>query len=317
MRGHESREGARRTGLAPAHARIVIGSPPGEPSARLRRDVLRGLSRTPKMLPSMHLYDARGSELFRQIMELPEYYVTRVEREILRAYARRIVAPLLASGTGLDVIDLGAGDGLKTRVLLEHGCSAAARLRYLPIDVSETRARRRRSRVPPRSSRGSRRRAWSASTPRASRWLARRDPDAAAARADARLEHRQHDARRGRGASSAALRERAACRATTCWSASTWSRTPTLLQRAYDDASGVTAEFNLNLLRRINRELDARLRSVRVPAPRDVLAGAARDGELPAQPAPAERARRRPRASVRAVGAAAHRDLVQVPGRAR
>src|SRR5688572_20439273 len=92
---------------------IAYASRPEQPLLRFRTDVERGLARRPKRLPSLHLYDACGSELFRRIMELPEYYVTRVELAILERHAPRIVAPLLVAPGGLDVLDLGAGDGKK------------------------------------------------------------------------------------------------------------------------------------------------------------------------------------------------------------
>lgn len=94
-------------------------------------DVLHGLSEKPKRLPSRWIYDEHGSRLFSEICELDEYYPTRCEAEILHAYARDILA---AAGAPLDVIDLGAGDGRKSSILLE----AASGARYVPIDISES-----------------------------------------------------------------------------------------------------------------------------------------------------------------------------------
>ncbi|MDX5347744.1 MAG: L-histidine N(alpha)-methyltransferase, partial [Hymenobacteraceae bacterium] len=74
------------------------------------KDVDAGLSQSPKTLSSMYFYDARGSELFRQIMDLPEYYLTRSEFEILQEEQEKITA-LFAENSFFHLIDLGAGDG--------------------------------------------------------------------------------------------------------------------------------------------------------------------------------------------------------------
>lgn len=98
-------------------------------------EVLVGLSETPKRLPSRYLYDDAGSELFRRITDLPEYYPTRSEHQILERHKADILA--LTSGEPLNLVDLGAGDGRKTRVLLEHFTKAGKDFRYVPIDISE------------------------------------------------------------------------------------------------------------------------------------------------------------------------------------
>ncbi|MFJ7625295.1 L-histidine N(alpha)-methyltransferase [Streptomyces sp. NPDC097595] len=99
--------------------------------AALRADVLHGLSRRPKTLPPKWFYDARGSELFEEITRLPEYYPTRAEREILIDRAGEIAA---ASGART-LVELGSGSSEKTRHLLD----ALADLHsYVPVDVSES-----------------------------------------------------------------------------------------------------------------------------------------------------------------------------------
>lgn len=99
--------------------------------AALRADVLSGLTRHPKTLPPKWFYDARGSELFEDITRLPEYYPTRAEREILEERAEEIAA---ASGART-VIELGSGSSEKTRHLLNalEGLES-----YVPVDVSES-----------------------------------------------------------------------------------------------------------------------------------------------------------------------------------
>lgn len=98
-------------------------------------EVLVGLSEMPKRLPSRYLYDDHGSELFRRITALPEYYPTRCEHEILERHKGDILA--LTSDAPLNLVDLGAGDGHKTRILLEHFLKAGKDFRYVPIDISE------------------------------------------------------------------------------------------------------------------------------------------------------------------------------------
>lgn len=94
----------------------------------LADDVLDGLTRPFKELPPKHLYDARGSELFDRICELPEYYPTRTEMRILRTRGAELM-------DGVDeLVELGSGATTKARVLLEAGAAE----RYVPVDVSET-----------------------------------------------------------------------------------------------------------------------------------------------------------------------------------
>ncbi|MFG3409977.1 L-histidine N(alpha)-methyltransferase [Streptomyces sp. NPDC048142] len=99
--------------------------------AALRADVLSGLTRHPKTLPPKWFYDARGSELFEEITRLPEYYPTRAEREILQDRAEEIAA---ASGART-VIELGSGSSEKTRHLLDVLPELHS---YVPVDVSES-----------------------------------------------------------------------------------------------------------------------------------------------------------------------------------
>jgi L-histidine N-alpha-methyltransferase len=99
--------------------------------AALRADVLHGLTRTPKTLPPKWFYDARGSELFEEITELPEYYPTRAEREILLARSAEI-AEVTAART---LVELGSGSSDKTRHLLDELSDLHT---YVPVDVSES-----------------------------------------------------------------------------------------------------------------------------------------------------------------------------------
>ena len=100
----------------------------------LANDVLDGLTRPFKELPPKHFYDARGSELFERICELPEYYPTRTETDILRGRAREIVA---CTGAG-ELVELGSGAADKARIVLDAMADADTLKRYVPFDVSET-----------------------------------------------------------------------------------------------------------------------------------------------------------------------------------
>ena len=107
-----------------------------EPAARdtrteFLRDVLAGLSKPHKCLPCQYFYDAAGSELFEQITELPEYYPTRTETAILQAHAQEIATAL---GEQILLVEYGAGASTKTRILLDALVRPAG---YVPIDVSE------------------------------------------------------------------------------------------------------------------------------------------------------------------------------------
>jgi L-histidine Nalpha-methyltransferase len=114
---------------------ITINSFLDEANERvLADDVLDGLTRPFKELPPKHFYDSRGSELFERICELPEYYPTRTEMKILTDRADEIVAE---TGAG-ELVELGSGAAEKARVLLGAMERAGTLTRYVPLDVSET-----------------------------------------------------------------------------------------------------------------------------------------------------------------------------------
>lgn len=94
------------------------------------RDVLTGLTQTPRHLPCKYFYDDRGSRLFEEISGLREYYPTRTELAIMRRHAREIANQI---GPGSMLVDLGSGSGVKTRLLLDHLPDAVA---YVPVDIS-------------------------------------------------------------------------------------------------------------------------------------------------------------------------------------
>lgn len=98
-------------------------------------DILLGLSKGPKALPSKYFYDAEGNRLFQKIMELPEYYLTECEFEIFRNHGVRISE--FIGSSPFNLVELGAGDGQKTRVLIEYFLGGDLVFRYIPIDICE------------------------------------------------------------------------------------------------------------------------------------------------------------------------------------
>ncbi|HKE31931.1 MAG TPA: L-histidine N(alpha)-methyltransferase [Candidatus Angelobacter sp.] len=101
----------------------------------LAEEVLEGLSASPKRLPPKLFYDSRGSRLFEQITELPEYYLTRTERAIFQEYAGEIVQQ---AGSNLTLIELGAGSASKTRILVEALARRQLQVGFYPVDVSRS-----------------------------------------------------------------------------------------------------------------------------------------------------------------------------------
>ena len=113
---------------------ITIHSCVSEAEERvLADDVLDGLTKPFKEIPPKHFYDARGSELFERICELPEYYPTRTERQILEDHAAAIVDETGAA----ELVELGSGSADKARILLDAMEQAGTLRRYIPLDVSE------------------------------------------------------------------------------------------------------------------------------------------------------------------------------------
>lgn len=104
------------------------------PKSEMLDEVRSGLARAQKELPPKYFYDLAGSLLFEEITRLPEYYLTRVERELLVQHT-----PALMSSTGVrTLVELGAGSASKTRILLDGMVHSSAGGSYVPIDVSET-----------------------------------------------------------------------------------------------------------------------------------------------------------------------------------
>ncbi len=212
--------------------------------AALRTDVRDGLTRSPKSLPPKWFYDARGSELFEEITRLPEYYPTRAEREILLERAREIAS---VSGART-LVELGSGSSEKTRHLIE---ALPALDTYVPVDVSES-ALTGAAKILLEEHPGLRVHALLADFTRAMRL-----PESPGPRLVVFL---------GGTIGNLLPPERAVFLADVRAMLSPGDallmgtdlvKDPAVLVSAYDDAQGVTAEFNRNVLSVVNRELGA------------------------------------------------------------
>ncbi len=222
-------------------------------TAELAAAVAAGLGAAPRRLSSRFFYDDAGSDLFRQIMALLEYYPTRAELALLTAHAPALAAALAPPpGEPLHLVELGAGDGLKTRVLLQALLAAGVELEYVPIDISAAALAGLTAalatempavRVAPLE----------AEYTAGLRALAARPGRKAVLFLGSNIGNfdeagRQHFLR------SLAAHLTAADRLLVGFDL---RKNPRRIHAAYDDAAGVTAAFNLNLLRRLNRELGA------------------------------------------------------------
>src|ERR1700753_2487606 len=116
---------------------ISLPKLPAFASTPIAVEVFTGLTGDPKTLSPWLFYDEAGSRLFEEITELPEYYVTRTERQILAEHAEEIVTAA-AGGRDLSMIELGAGTATKTGLLLNAAVGLQGSVTYYPIDVSES-----------------------------------------------------------------------------------------------------------------------------------------------------------------------------------
>src|SRR5690606_36153120 len=101
----------------------------------MAREITHGLAQTPKTLSSKYFYDAAGSRIFQQITELQEYYPTRTEFKILEEQQAEI-AGFFGPSDFFHLVELGAGDGLKTKILLKQLTRLKAAFEYVPVDIS-------------------------------------------------------------------------------------------------------------------------------------------------------------------------------------
>ena len=226
----------------------IAGRPDSTLHAGLLRDVAHGLSAPQKELPPKYFYDRRGSELFDEITRLPEYYLTRAERALLDCWS----GPLMVALRPAALVELGAGSADKTRLLLDAMVYAGSGEVYVPIDVSaeflEDSASRLRAEFPTLGIEplvadivdpldlGD-----DLPSPAIIAFLGSTIGNFDPAGAVRLLRNVARAIRPGdRLVLGADLR-----------------KDPKIIERAYNDAQGITAEFNLNVLRVVNRELGA------------------------------------------------------------
>ena len=220
----------------------------GSQERSLAEDVLDGLTRPFKELPPKHFYDARGAELFDQICELPEYYPTRAERAILEQKA----SELAALTNAVELVELGSGTAAKTRVLLDALHAAGTLQRYVPVDVTESMVRDCAETLTEEYP-GLRVHGVIGDFERHLDGV----PEAIGPRIVAFLGGTVGNFQPGS--------RRRFLRSIGCLlgpgdhllMGTDLVKDPGVLEAAYDDEQGVTAEFNLNVLRRLNRDLGA------------------------------------------------------------
>ena len=114
----------------------IAAMEPSQTTSSIAREVIDGLRKSPKTISSKFFYDTRGSEIFQRIMEMPEYYLTDAEAAILRDQAASLTQEFCEACEHVDLVELGAGDGSKTRLLLKHLYMNNINFRYVPVDIS-------------------------------------------------------------------------------------------------------------------------------------------------------------------------------------
>ncbi len=102
----------------------------------IAEEVIKGLLEKPKQISSKFFYDKKGSEIFRQIMRMPEYYPTDSEAEIFEIHKASLTDFFCKSCEHVDLVELGAGDGAKTRILIKYMLDNNINFRYIPVDIS-------------------------------------------------------------------------------------------------------------------------------------------------------------------------------------
>lgn len=100
-------------------------------------DTIKGLTQNQKSISSKYFYDEDGDKIFQQIMAMPEYYLTRCEMEVFQTQKEEIFKQICPKGVPFNLIELGAGDGSKTIVLLKHFLNKGIEFTYYPVDISK------------------------------------------------------------------------------------------------------------------------------------------------------------------------------------
>ncbi len=215
------------------------------------RDVIEGLTSNQKYLSSKYFYDNRGSKIFEQIMRMPEYYLTDCELEIFQKQKSAICDDFNPDNRAFELIELGAGDGLKTSILLEELLHQMHNFRYIPIDISALAIEKLQSKLqnemPDLNTDGRTGDYFklfadlNGSKPKVILFLG------------SNIGNFTHEK------SVTFLKQLHAVlnKDDKLLIGFDLKKNPETILKAYNDPHGLTAEFNLNLLRRINEELDA------------------------------------------------------------
>lgn len=220
---------------------------------KFANNVAQGLLYTPKKLSSQYFYDANGDKLFQQIMELPEYYLSRKEYEILNTHREKILYPALKSTNGFNLVEWGAGDGKKSELLLSYLYKNGVNFTYFPNDISPNalnglveKIEKKYPGLKVEPLEGNyfellKAPIWKQDRPTLMLYLGSNIGNFNPEQTLGLLDNMQNAMARG-----------------------DWllvgfdlKKDPAIILSAYNDSVGITKAFNLNLLKRINRELDA------------------------------------------------------------
>ncbi|MFZ6665761.1 L-histidine N(alpha)-methyltransferase [Peijinzhouia sedimentorum] len=221
--------------------------------SELAQAVIKGLKEKPKSLPSWLFYDDNGDRIFQEIMAMPEYYLTNCELSILKTNKGPLLEILKSESKHIKLIELGAGDGIKTEILLEHFLKKKLDFEYNPVDVSaavleqlETRLKKNLPHLQIESKNQQFK--------------------------DALIEMHEHNENRkfvlfmGANIGNFNLEDAQLFinqismrlnQGDYLMVGFDLKKLPRIIQKAYDDPHGITSRFNLNLLQRLNNELDA------------------------------------------------------------
>ncbi len=226
--------------------------------------VRTGLTQTPKLISSRYFYDDAGSRLFEQIMEQPEYYLTRAEYEILDTHKDALLRHFALGNRAFELVELGAGNGLKTKILLDYFARQKADFAYAPVDISGDALDRLTDDVQEQ---------WPdlPLNPHQTDYFDALDLIASESAGDRQTDRRLGDRRIVVMFLGANIGNFAPVEATDFYQQLSdrlrsgdliltgfdLQKHPAIISAAYNDKAGVTRAFNLNLLRRINRELGA------------------------------------------------------------
>ena len=259
---------------------------PTPPFGAFAQDVLEGLDRPDRRLSSKWFYDERGSQLFDEITRLPEYYLTEAEASIYHHRTGDLL-PYLQDGA-FDLIELGAGNGSKTQILLEHFFRAGLRFAYRPIDLSNSALQELGELIRLR---------WPSLdfAPLHAEYFEALDRLGKGEKGQQRRRRRRlllfPGANIGNFTPPDAVRMLQRLRGfltpgDLLLTGFDLKKDPATILAAYNDATGITAAFNLNLLRRINRELGGNfvLDCWRHWETYDPVTGAARSYLVPEEP---------------------------------